>query len=162
MDAATVTYHDVYPLLCKICKNVRRAYGGGDWDELMAEASQVYVEAYQTYDYRLGDFSKRVAYMVWYRLTNQLRDRHRRNRGHKRVEHYMNAVPDHRRTGVLGLIREVSDDARTVVRLVLDGPEYRDGATGDKQRRALVQTLTNLGWAGARIAESFNEIRGML
>jgi RNA polymerase sigma factor (sigma-70 family) len=184
---AEETYEDVRKLICHtVWRIVKKC--GGDFDEYMSEANEVFLTAYADFDGSCP-FSNWLVQMITYRLLDVVRDRcHEQSRcrpapndsvgripvwslsadadsGVNPVEN----VPDARPTWRIGeLLEELGDDARTVVQLVVETPAELDAivkAKGDQPRNyrsSIRNYLAELGWTAVRVAESFAEVRRAL
>jgi hypothetical protein len=75
-------------------------------------------------------------------------------------ETYADAVPAREGFNLRGFLRELSRDARMVVRKAISG--LLDRTKPNRYREALALHLVDLGWDEQRILETFNEIRGAI
>src|SRR4051812_20500901 len=46
---------------------------GGNFDDLLSTAQELYLKAYRTYSYDKGEFSQRVRFVIWYGLLDEFR-----------------------------------------------------------------------------------------
>lgn len=159
-------------------------YKGGDWDELLSRAHVAFVNAQRRYlakgdrpdigggKWHMGGWIK---FCVW----NALLDHHRNDLklNKRRVVETdlvnrscfggdavadnafaLSNVPERRRFQLEDMIKEISADARRVVEIATTLNERGPVA----KRHRLIEALQDLGWAGQRIVESFNEIREVM
>ncbi len=173
MRAITETYQDIAPLV-KATAWWFTTRCGGDINENLAEARLLFIQAYRAYgpQYRGGNFRGWVRQFIWHRLTSKLRQeeryRQRRNGHGDPVRIDLDRIG--RASHCWDLLKwqaELSEDARTVLRLALDPPmplhdlcEPRKGrALGPVARARLKRHLTQrLGWSSGRIVRTFTEI----
>jgi DNA-directed RNA polymerase specialized sigma24 family protein len=148
----------------------------------------VFLTAYSDFDGSCP-FSNWLRQMIVYRLLDCVRNRCQEN-GRRKPEpndsvsgipvwsltgdgrdrsNPVDEVPDVRSTWRISeLLDELGDDARTVVKLVVETPAELAAVVqgkGDQPRnyRSSVRNyLAELGWTAVRVAESFNEIRHAL
>lgn len=163
--AMATAYEDVKRLITQIANAFRQRHGG-DWEEMLAESNLLFVEACKCHDPEKSKLSTWVRNRVWYGLL----DRHKREANLRR-----NLEREPERRGFAGLdigrlLREVSQDARVVLDLVVTPPPLLEIYCEDRDfykrawafRKVLTERLGRLGWCALRIAETFNEIREVL
>lgn len=163
------TYMDVRSLIGGVCHDFRRAYGG-DVEEYFAHASATYVDAYNDHnpDY---PFPVWVRMKVWSSLLDQYRVHARRLKALPRVGMEACAglaVYDRPAFRLDEFASDLSDDARTAIRLILEPPaeltataEER-GGYGLNWRSALRDYLHASGWSTRRVSAAFHEIKAAL
>jgi len=143
-------------MLWKIAHKFQRQFGG-DFDDWKSQANECFMDAWQSYQPDRG-----ASLVTWvYRLVTQKLYKNWL-REHKRSQRTIPLNESLTNDGLYdppSLLEEFSSDAKTIidVALELDPP----GRT-TKKRSALVDALQELGWTGARIAESIGEIREAL
>lgn len=112
------TYRDVEGILGKLVYSHLSRYGG-DKDVLMAIAEDAFLVAYDSWDQR-SQFSTWVYNKVRFALMEEAR---RAARHHSRFPGAPLPVDKPAREGWLTLfLRELSDDAKTLVRLIAEAP----------------------------------------
>jgi hypothetical protein len=152
-------YEDVRDDVTRVAGAFARSRGL-DFDEVRQEAGLAFVEAYGRYQTRggkaRGTFGRYAVFYVRKRLLTNARTQARRERllG---VRLPMAELPPTRQDGLKAVFEGLGHDARTVVDLAL-------GADGrPRSVRAFVRRrLADMGWAAARVAESFEEVRRAL
>lgn len=144
---------------------------GGDYQELLSEANEHTVHAILTHQDSLGTLSARVQHQIWYGLLQTLEKQIRRE-GISKTELWEDPseILDRNHFDLPLFLREISEEAREVIGLLLELPEIEaelpdklryKGRTG-MIRDALTSTLKGLGWTAEQIRESFREIREAL
>ena len=69
--AAEVTYRDVRLLIFDTIHKFRRRFGSVErWDEMVAEANLIFIQAYRTCDCCLGAFQPRLKFLIWMRFMD--------------------------------------------------------------------------------------------
>lgn len=142
----------------------------GDWQDLMAEANYHFVRAYHSYRPGVGTLSGWIHYRLQRDLLETVRTAARRNACISRKELHMERVPQRRSFNLHAILAEVSDDARTILELVV-GPHLNSLVTKKKSNKEptamrkrcyLIRFLREVGWTAERIVESFQEIKEIL
>jgi hypothetical protein len=158
------TYEEHQKLLFHICHNFRKKYGG-DFDELMGQANLAFMEAYNSFDRKKGEFSKRLAVMVWAALFEPMRKEARRNSMLGKVETPLELFGmDYPHFGQ----DELSEDARAVWNLVTSMPETlrqdarKCGGIEKAGKRCIYDYFRGMDWPRDRIRNTFQEIREAL
>lgn len=170
-------YEDMQPLVNQIARRFARAHGT-DLDETIGNANLIFLDALRDFDRTRSTLEQRLQVFIYSRLLDIQRPvyRWRNKMGSLYSLSFDDTTPEPVGTvGVhvfdrAGLFDTVTDDARTVLGLLLDTPAellstIRAGAeTGPHAiRRNLRSYLTNsLGWAVERVRETFGEIRSVL
>jgi RNA polymerase sigma factor (sigma-70 family) len=192
---AEETYDDVKKLIYHTVWGVVRKHGG-DFDDFLSEANEVFLTAYADFDGSCP-FSNWLRQCIVYQLLDCVRNRCQENSRFKPVqgcrssvngipittrmnsentqmasdmpERQIDNVPDVRSTWRISeLLEELGDDARTVVKLVVETPAELAAVVQEKgdqprnYRSSVRNYLAELGWTAVRVAESFNEIRHAL
>lgn len=162
------TYHDVENLIYDLCWQFKRKFGG-DINELIADANTHFMRAYQaqSFDPSKSKFSTWVSNIVWRGLLcDHTRDRTRRVQVIASEKMDLNEAK--LESKLLAAMAELTGDAATVLRLVVDMPEELAAASRARGgqprniRSALREYLAGIGWSYERVAESFDEIRSIL
>lgn len=163
--SAEETFLEVQDLIRKQVWGLIRTYGG-DFDEMMAEASYLFIAAYNDWD-GIVPFTTWVSNWIRWSLIDQLRIRI----GHQARYTY---VDDEVLTRNINnwqpadLLEELSTDAAMVVKLVLETPaeiaSIIEGKGGQPRnyRSTIRSYLISLGWTAKQISDSFAEIRAAL
>lgn len=177
-DPAADTYEDVELLIYKVVNKFHRRFGG-DPEEYIAEANLTFQRVYRAYNPALGSFGNVLWTSVWRRLSNinrrniNARQNCRvsldaaKNEANDRGETLAANYPDPRPPAAraMEMLEALSPDARAVAALVFDPPDKvartaeEKGGQAANWRSTLRAYLAELGWAAARITESFDEIR---
>ncbi len=163
--AETETYRDLERLVNKLCWWAVE-HLGGDYSDYESAADQAYTKAVQTHDPARGQITTHVWWCVRNRLLS-VAATERRHRERCRTDLDLDRLPARGKTFDLeALLLDLSEDARTVVRLVVDTPG--DLARLCRMRRvdwmqqALGRALRNMGWTIGRVVESFDEVKEAL
>lgn len=150
------------PLVSKIVSKFAARHGGGDREELRAEARLHWVEAYRSFDPARGvQFSTWLYHRVWYGLLDA--NTKRQQRWHRLPERPLGdadrQVPQRAGFDLAFWLNSLSEDARLLARLAL-------GRKGDKilrkTREKLAETLLDVGWPGRRVAAAARELKEAL
>ncbi len=159
--AAEETYLEVENLIRKQVWGLVKTYGG-DFDELMAEASYLFIAAYNDWP---GDipFTTWCGNWIRWALIDQLRVRisHQRHYTHVDDELIVKKTSDWRPAD---FIEELSEDASLVVQLVFETPAEIasviacKGGQPRNYRSTIRSYLCSIGWTTRRITETFAEI----
>lgn len=163
--AAEETYLDVQDLLRKQVWDLVKAYGG-DFDELMAEANFLFVEAYRGYRGEVP-FSVWIRNWVRWALTDQIRIKLSHQQRYEVVDEHL-LTKTYSAWTPKSLLEELSEDAAMIVRLVLDTPSeiaiVVSGKGGQPRnfRSTIRSYLGSIGWSAQHISETFDEIRRVL
>lgn len=182
----TDTYHDVEKMIFKICHNFRGKFGG-DFEEHLAVANEVFMDVYNTViDSTKGSFNTMLYTSIWRRLSDVSMYQQRRKMlsidtdststsGLKSGKIYGGGFAGEISDDSVSpfnfdeFTEEITDDAKTVLQLVLQAPaeleemaESKGGAGRNWRSSLRVYLAKNLGWAADRVAESFEEIQFVL
>jgi DNA-directed RNA polymerase specialized sigma24 family protein len=156
--AVTSTYEDVEKLLFRMCWWAVDKWGG-DFYEWLSEAHLAYMIAYERYESTHGaSFNT----WLWRKVRYSLQEKRRKDQ--RQLCHQLGeveVVEDRPKPLMSRVMGEASEDARTVIMLLLDVQPraVRDPA---KVRNHLWRQLKDIGWTVARVTESFDEIREVL
>jgi hypothetical protein len=140
------------------CHKFQSKYGG-DFEELVSEANEYYMDARRSYDPKKAKLITWVGFRIYKGLLETRRRwAYRNNR--VAMGQLAHDPVQQERFRLDRLIKEVSQDAQKVLRIVLgNDPPIRKAIPF---RSALVEFLRGLGWAGERIIETFLEIKEAL
>ena len=174
MDAEKLFY-EVENLLKYLSHRFIKRFGG-DFDEVLSEANLGFVQAFQTFNPDKGaKFSTWVHLKVWRKLQEIYRSQKRlqnlefttnteelwQGANLKRLDTQnwricWDKIPERIKP------LDLSEDANTIIRLVLQSPKEFFGS-GKKPKKLLRRTLTTkFGWSPARIFQSFLEIQNAI
>lgn len=173
---AEETYFDVSDMLDATTKKFMRRFNRfpDQYEELRADANTYYLEAYRSFRSDGGlSFRRWVFKRVWFGLLDSIRkEAFRAARLKKNPLPDENELPTHQQKfSLLELLDELSEDARTIVELVLDPPlDVRLHVECRRQKKttrnnvvaSFREYLRDLGWSARRIADSFDEISAAL
>jgi hypothetical protein len=164
-DAMTETYLDVKDDINRTVLQIYAKYGRviGSVDDLLADANLLFVQAYDRFDRNRGaSFSTWVRGFVWRGLTELVRRRVNKNRLAKKIVH--REVYIHHEFDFVDLLDSLSDDAKHVIKLVVQTPKelMEIMSQGQPARKCLVSYLKEVGWNQSRISETFSEIGSAL
>ena len=161
--AKTLTYEDVRLLILDTVHKFCAAYKQ-DWEECVSEANVIFLSAFDSYDGDRAAFTTWVRYKIWMGLLRFLQLRMKRDA--KRIDlEEADTVRAHERPRFdLGLfVADLSDDAATMVRLVLE--PARDillavrGRDNNRTRLAAIRAyLQDSGWCYGRIEDAVEEV----
>lgn len=173
-------YEDLRPLIEKTAAEFASLYRR-DPVETLSDANLHFLEAYHGFDRSRGvTLEQRLQFILWRRLTDGLRqDQKRKNRfptglAKKNQEEDRPLVElvadvDHPEFSRADFERELTGDARIVLKLILDKSNLdmlvhsQAALKGSRIAKHLKRYLQNsLSWSMARITESFGEIRRAL
>ena len=168
-------YSEVEHLITHIC-NVFRSKHGGDPEDLLSTATQVFVDVYKSWRDGEAPFTSFLSTCIYRRLLDEKRKNLRIkpiriNQGASKYGDMKQPfeIEDTSRTfNFSDFIEEMTDDAKMVVKLVLETPpeiaEIIEGKGGHPKnvRSTIRQYLIELNWTYTRINESFSEIARVL
>lgn len=161
----TETYRDLERLVSKLIWWAVE-YRGGRFDDYEDAAQEAYARAVRTHDPARGAITTHVWWCVSHKLAS-VAARERKHRERCRTDLDLDLMPARTKAFDMEvLMLDLSDDARTVVRLVVEAPG--DLARLCRMRRMdwaqtlLWDTLKGLGWTVGRVVESFDEVREAL
>lgn len=171
-EAVVDTYEGVKLLIYKVAQKYA-AINNVPVDEVISAAHMIFMKAFH-YHYRPktgkrpATFSTRLHNSLQWELVDYMR-KESKHRGHLEVNEELVGATDTDTNFRVALESELSDDAKHIVRLILDTPDdinalfKWEGVTSRKGcLRALKEHLEDCGWGARRIAESFNELRTIL
>jgi hypothetical protein len=153
--ACRMEYEGVEQMLNRICWKFKTTHGG-DWDELKSVANLAFIKAWDNYNDSRSAFTTYCWHYVWGYLMNYTTSR---------LKQKVNCEADETVAYRPLSLEELSDDANTVIRLVLSTVVDWHGVARrqDDIRWGLWKTLKKeLNWSAKRVMESFEEIREAL
>lgn len=146
------------PLVNKIAARFHKAFGG-DMEIIRSEAYLQYARIAPAWQESLGPFATWINYKIWYGLIDWLRKETRREvRQGGKHETYHNDPMERERFDLRLLLSDLSDDAATIVGLVVDFERVGKRA----KHKIAKHLLYDLGWAAHRVIDSFREIKEAL
>jgi len=166
-DAMNETFNDVRSLIRNVVWNFIRSHGG-DFNEYEAEANHIFIKAYDNYDPKKAKFT---TYLV-NRIRGGLLDYIKRTNKYAKHGHGIISIEQtefdcsdgKKQFYILDLLDEVTDDAKTILNLILDIPiEIEEdclnrGTNGRAMKESIRRYMQKLGWTKNRIKETFKEI----
>ncbi len=164
------TIDQTYPKVERMVQQIVwrfRANHGGEFDELMAEASLHFVRAYEEYEEGHGATPLTwVRFKVTKGLLETARQMSKREALLPRTELDWDCQPQPSRFDIERFLADLSEDAQTTVRLIIEPPpdvifnaHQSYGPNNPQSLRAAVEEfLADIGWGVERITESFSEI----
>jgi len=181
------TYLDVERLIYYVCNKFKKRYGG-DIEEMIGEANIIYMKVYKIWKPTGGmSFTSLLCTCVYRKLTDIHRMSIRKSKiwgtsldglpfyGKKTSRTEYENIRSINDMGVMEDkslspfdIEEFTNDAKTIIQLILDEPEEiktKVEQKGNQYRnwRSVVRTyLKEIDWTARRISESFEEIRSSL
>lgn len=165
------TYLDVEDLIYHVC-NIFQTKHGGNFDDYVSLANQVFMDVYASWKSGLAPFTSYLSTCIYRRLLDEKRkDMRWKIVSISPTEQNEDGIilEDKSRTfNFSEFAEELSEDARIVVSLVLDTPDEiarivaGKGGHAKNFRSTVREHLSRLGWTYNRIVESFEEIRGVL
>jgi len=171
-ELIAATYEDVEKLVCwMVHKFIRRK--GGRFEEWKPVADLAFVRFYYTWRPERGSFTNWIAFNVYTELLEEQRNIARKKELAKiesvDFEELEKRTPE-RTSGfkLFEFLDELGEDAKIVARLAVETPAelvqvmVELGGKPHHRRKALRDYLRDLGWTGARISESFAEIKTIL
>lgn len=175
-SALETTYHDVSRIIDRVVRTHYRRFGG-HFEDLRANANQIFIEAYETFQATRGSFENWLAYKTRIQLLSDLRlELCRKSRYEDECEMESIAIYDPNPFDVEDFIGGLSSDAASLVRIVFNMPEDVSRGVnedGGRERGAMGAPRTyagslkrylkdKMGWGSSRISKTFNEIQGAL
>lgn len=192
------TYQDVQETVVKLARALKKRYGG-DVDEYLSDANYLFMQACKGHNPDKGNFKSRLVFVIYNGIKDRVRQQSKRNKLLHRIHtsqrrnrktfgedfnqwldsNYtthqqkhcvnLNELPEQANQKIWDMMEEMSEDATTVLRAIIDPPvdvivdAGRDNLDKpDTIQNAVVKYLRELGWCLERIVESFDEIRRAL
>jgi hypothetical protein len=163
-DAIATTYEDMEMLIFDtVHKFIHQ--NGGDFDDLIGQASLSFMYAWQTRDRSKAKFTTWLRWVVWHDLLTLVRNRARHAGKVVFTDLDPEAFAAPREFDKVEFLDSLGDDAWFVAKCVLDTPRELRWLMEREPlmiRVALREYLRALKWEAQRIRQAFTEIRQML
>jgi len=162
MVNADHAYEEIKTDLSKTVNTFRRMYGG-EVDDLRSLAGELFTIACHEYDPKRADLQGFVHWKIWYGLLN----RKRADRPLK-MQKLPRQLIGRRQFSLRKLFAEISQDARTIIRLFVDPPAEvtnlasKQGRVEDLRRAVELYLSQSSGWTWLRMGKAFTEIQEAL
>lgn len=165
-------YDSVKKLIyAEVARHYRRH--GRDWDALLSEANWIYTRCVATYDPAKGALTTLLTTSIRRRLSTFTRRQQKMeslDQCDANGQPFGESIEQQVRASFDGdsFCAQLSDDARTVARLVCRAPDevhsavFARGPRRSAWRTELAAFLRDLGWDSRRITNSFSEISAVL
>lgn len=163
------TYEDVKRLIYKVVNQFMRR-NGGDFDELVSTANEVYLDAHETWKPGSAPFTHYLCICIYRRLIGDWKKS-------RRLKVVSLTEPEGGQTQVVDkffdfnreeFYEQLSDEARYVVQLAFSPPEDLSGMIARKGGKVLhysstiKEYLRDIGWSRTAIREAWTEVQGIL
>lgn len=176
--ATNATYNGVELLIYSVIHKFVRKYGGA-FEDYLLDAHEIFMYACGRHCKEKGKFSTYLTFLLNCLLVERI-EKEAKFRAHlKQVDADLTLMAKAERADRLTMLTdELSDDAKTVVKLALDIPADvrltlarvdRNPTNFDEEirwgksiRHGLVEFLEDLGWSMGRINRTFKEIQEAL
>lgn len=153
-----------------------KAKRGGDFDDMLSSAHMAFVDVFnrQLWSPERGKWTTYIRLVVWNTLLDdELKRGKHNNRWQSGGETDLSEFEDKKqqRLDMQVLLKELSDDAQLVLRMVLDTPvdivQYARQKGGKEHRpnslrKAVFELLRDMQWEQNRVSSVFEEIREAL
>lgn len=163
------TYSDVEKLIYKVVNEFMRRHGG-EFEELLSTANEVFMDAYLSWKAGMAPFTNFLSICIYRRLLGEKR---------KRMKMPLKSLVDkeganievedkHREFNEAGLVDGLSSVAKELVGLVLHTPDALAAAVrakGDKDihySSTIKEYLYSMGWSRATVRSAWGEVTGAL
>lgn len=162
----TITFKQYKKALFSCVHNHIEKYGG-DFNEVYADACVHFVECLDKWDEKRSSIHTWIRYYVSQELHNSwVLDRKKKSYHSK----YLGSLTGTSGFDLREFLHDLSEDARTVVMLVVEPPAditlaiqtARGEGFPSEYRRAIPEYLREIGWVTSRIYSVFDEIRSAL
>lgn len=171
-DAVNETFGDVEKLVYDTAHKFRKRYGG-EIQELISEANELFMDAYKAFTPGRAAFSTWCRFKVWHGLLESLRRQITRNsRFRDYGEDGLKLLEAPEGFNLSRFLNELSPDARLVTSLVIDPPPNVRLSIVERNtkirnprnnlRESVWEHLTDLGWEENRIGRAFLEVTNAL
>ena len=165
-QAADETYEDVRKMIYKMANDAVHKHGG-DFDEYVSAGHEAFMDAYVSYK---PEHETAFSTWLWWKIRGAITGTIKKQYKWRERLDAQQAVEDVThvdRFTLQAFTTDLSDDARTVVELLMQTPEEAIGLlhakhTGRRTRTELFRKLRGLRWTVLQIADSFREIREAL
>ena len=157
----TEEYNRIKGLVHQLAWKFQKRFGG-NFDEWLSEANSAILEAFPKWSPERGKLTTFTYYVVYNALTSY-GTRETRDRDRERRTADLEATPQ-RQTDVEILLSDLSEDAKTVCRLLFDGWEQKMQRWSRKRILQWIRTnLWNGGdWSMIRVSLAFAELKGVV
>lgn len=162
-ESMNETYDDVKNLVHATAYQFMSKFGG-DADTVISEAYDYYMGAYRLWDpNRNMSFPTFVRRCIWLGLLESLRKKIRRGNKVTLSDMTEDLYADKDQFNLVDFLDGLTEDAKTVVNLILDTPRSIAVLFEDKKPAAIKNLLKDylfaLGWGVERVEETFSEIQ---
>jgi DNA-directed RNA polymerase specialized sigma subunit len=163
---AAELFAETEPMINYSASKFYRQYGG-DSDDWVSEGYDIFMRAFDTHDGE-HSFKTWLGFLLSHIMMERVRRKAMRNARLRRVANDLLDAPAREKPEFVltEFMEELSEDARTVVGLVFDAPTEIRISLNDYGRetpytikKSVIEYLKDIGWAAARIAESFKEVK---
>jgi len=160
-----MTYCDCVDLIRKTVWDFIAKYNKhpDEFDELMSQANEYFMTAYNTHDKTRSSFTTWLRVRVWYGLVmaNGKEMKHTRNQSRPpRPTNHQDNI------GLLDLIDSLNEDAKNLILLVRSVPADLDQlfhrAHRKPARKYVFQYLKDCGWTRSEILNAFSSLKCLL
>lgn len=165
--AAGEAYEDLHSLKCSVIQKFQQKYGGM-WDDWDSHADEIFMSAWTRYDTKKGKFATWYAFLLYKEFMEKVRRQSMKGAKLKQVDYNLELYNKPKDSwNCIEFLRDLSEDARMVVMLVLDTPNdiklalaerSRIESLRDKMIESIQEFLTDYGWDPDRIYSSFDEV----
>lgn len=163
------TYDEVKRLIYKVCNDFLRR-NGGDFEELVSTANEVFLDAHQTWKPDSAPFTHYLCICIYRRLIGDWKKARRLPAASlTAAEGGQTPVVDkHKEFCRSEFIEGLSDEAKYIVQLVFSPPEDLDGMIDRKGGKALhysstiKEYLRGIGWSRASIRDAWMEVQDIV
>ena len=157
-------YKKFEPMLHKLAWSFHRTTGL-EVDDLFSEACVGFLRAFRTYDSTKGELGVRVWVMVSNHLSSYIRTQ--RSKPLPVYEFMEDGMEDPRKDieaqeDFADMVGRMSEEAQTLVRVVLSSPEEFLQASARATRGSLTRFLRGQGWSVETVARCFREVKAVL
>lgn len=174
----TDTYKEVERLIWNEIHSFRRTYGYHfDEDDLLSEANEAFLKAYNTFDEDKGKFSTYLTICIYRRFLDVMYNKQQQNR--LRTVSLDTTSTDGSLHETISAKQELgfnfeeyvegwTEDSKTILRLILQTPtelsELVSGKGGEPRnwRSSIREYLLACGWDWYRVSDTYKEIRAVL
>lgn len=163
--AISETYLDAQQLMKDTVNKFKWRYGGNE-EDLLSEANQVFMRAWANHNPACGKFLPWLRYEIWHNLLSTARNIAKKAERLQRQYQNLDTVVQVERFNMDAFVGDLSKDAAMIAKLVVEPPidvmltaaQFKGMKNPFSVRAAIVEYLKDFGWAMSRITRSFNEI----
>src|ERR1700722_19728887 len=164
LETPSLAYEKVKRLIFDHCHGFVRHFHG-NYDDYLSESHLLFMDAYNTYNPEKAKFTTHVRWRVYYGLMDMIRKQFKESERLLERSKSFNEAENHK-NGFRGFIGELSADAATVARLLLQETPIeamKNENKLDAGKASVVRLLIDdLGWDIRQITRCFTEIRDAL